>query len=144
MQEMWDVGLIFGSGRSPGDKNGYRIQYSFLENSMDRGAWWAPGHGVRLYWVTNTSWITALLWRRGLHNSVKLRAMLCRVIQDGWVTVKSSDKTWSTGGNGKPPQDSCRETLMNRIKRQRKVWDDMTLEDEPPRLEGVQNATGKK
>ena len=33
--------LILGSGRSPGVQNGNPLQYSFLENSMDRGAWWA-------------------------------------------------------------------------------------------------------
>ena len=35
-------GLIPGSGGSPGEGNGNSLQYSFLENSMDRGAWWAP------------------------------------------------------------------------------------------------------
>ena len=34
-----DLGLIPGLGRSPGDWNGYPLQYSYLENSMDRGAW---------------------------------------------------------------------------------------------------------
>jgi len=38
--------LIPGSGRSPGKGNGNLLQYSFLENSMDRGAWWAIVHGV--------------------------------------------------------------------------------------------------
>ena len=33
--------LISGSGRSPGGGNGNPLQYSCLENSMDRGAWWA-------------------------------------------------------------------------------------------------------
>ena len=37
---------IPGSGRSPGEGNGYPIQYSSLENSMDRGAWLATVHGV--------------------------------------------------------------------------------------------------
>ena len=36
-----DVDSIPGSGRSPGDGNGNPLQYSCLENSMDRGAWWA-------------------------------------------------------------------------------------------------------
>ena len=36
-----DQGLISGSGRSPGEGNGYTLQYSCLENSMDRGIWWA-------------------------------------------------------------------------------------------------------
>ena len=37
--------LIRRSGRSPGEGNGYSLQYSCLENSMDRGAWWATVHG---------------------------------------------------------------------------------------------------
>ena len=41
-----DPGLIPGSGRSPGEENGYPLQYSCLENSMVRGAWWATVHGV--------------------------------------------------------------------------------------------------
>ena len=39
-------GSIPGSGNSPGEGNGYPLQYSCLENSMDRGAWWATVHGV--------------------------------------------------------------------------------------------------
>ena len=35
-----------GLGRSPGEENSYSLQYSLLENSMDRGAWQAPVHGV--------------------------------------------------------------------------------------------------
>ena len=41
-----DPGLIPGSGRSPGEGNGNPLQYPCLENSMDRGAWWATVHGV--------------------------------------------------------------------------------------------------
>ena len=41
-----DVGLIPGSGRSSEKGNGYPLQYSCLENSMDRGAWQATVHGV--------------------------------------------------------------------------------------------------
>ena len=36
-----DMGLISGSGRSPGEGNGNPLQYSCLENPMHRGAWWA-------------------------------------------------------------------------------------------------------
>ena len=43
-----DAGLIPGSGRSPGEMNGYPLQESCLENSMDRGAWWATVHGVTM------------------------------------------------------------------------------------------------
>ena len=41
-----DPSSIPGSGRSPGEGNGNPCQYSCLENPMDRGAWWAPVHGV--------------------------------------------------------------------------------------------------
>ena len=41
-----DVSLIPESGRSPGEENGSPLQYSFLGNSMDRGAWQATVHGV--------------------------------------------------------------------------------------------------
>ena len=41
-----DPGLIPGSGRSPGEGNGNPLQYSCLENPMDREAWQATVHGV--------------------------------------------------------------------------------------------------
>ena len=41
-----DAGSIPGSGRSPEGGNGYPLQYSCLENPMDRGAWRATVHGV--------------------------------------------------------------------------------------------------
>ena len=40
------AGLIAGSGRYPGGGNGNPLQYSFGENPMARGAWWATVHGV--------------------------------------------------------------------------------------------------
>ena len=41
-----DLGSIPGLGRSPGEGNGNPLQYSCLENPMDRGAWQATVHGV--------------------------------------------------------------------------------------------------
>ena len=41
-----DVGLTPESGRSPGEGNGYLLQYSCLENFMDREVWWATIHWV--------------------------------------------------------------------------------------------------
>ena len=57
MQETW-VGIP-RSGRSPGEGNGYPLQCSCLENSMNRGAWWATAH-----WVAEsdtTKWLTLSL-----------------------------------------------------------------------------------
>ena len=57
----------------------------------------------------------------------------------GWIMVKGSDKTWSTGeGNDKPLQYSCLENPMNSMKRQK----DRTLKDELPRQLDAQYATG--
>jgi len=41
-----DISSVPGSGRSPGEGNGNLLQYSFLENSMGRGAWWIIVHEV--------------------------------------------------------------------------------------------------
>ena len=46
-----DVGSIPGSGRSPGGGHGNPLQYSCLENPMDRGAWQAMVHRVTKYWT---------------------------------------------------------------------------------------------
>ena len=46
-----DLGLIPGSGRFPGEVNGYPLQYSCLENSMDKGAWRATVHRVTKSWT---------------------------------------------------------------------------------------------
>ena len=41
-----DLGLIHELGRCPGGGHSNPLQYSYLENPMDRGAWWATVHGV--------------------------------------------------------------------------------------------------
>ena len=46
-----DTGLFPALGRSPGEGNGNPLQYSCLENSMDRGAWWVAVHGVAKGWT---------------------------------------------------------------------------------------------
>ena len=45
-RDVSDTGSIPGSGRSPGGGHGNPLQYSCLENPMDRGAWRATVHGV--------------------------------------------------------------------------------------------------
>ena len=42
---------IPGLGRSPGGGHDYPLQYSYLENPMDTGAWWATVHGVAKSWT---------------------------------------------------------------------------------------------
>ena len=51
------MGSVPGLGRSPGERNGYPLQYSCLKNPMDRGAWWATVHGVS---IVGHNWATGL------------------------------------------------------------------------------------
>ena len=46
-----DMGSIPGSGRFPGERNGNPLQYSYLENPMDRGIWRATVHGITKSWT---------------------------------------------------------------------------------------------
>ena len=45
-EDLRDMGSIPGWGRSPGGEHGNPLQYSCLENPMDKGAWWAMVHTV--------------------------------------------------------------------------------------------------
>ena len=56
-----DGGLILGLGRFPGEGNGNPLQYSCLENFMDRGAWWATVMGSQRDVTEYTLWRT--VWR---------------------------------------------------------------------------------
>ena len=47
-----DPGSTLSGEDSPGEGNGYPLQYSFLENSMDRGVWWAAVHGAAMSDIT--------------------------------------------------------------------------------------------
>ena len=68
-----DSGSIPGSGRSPEEGNGYPLQYSCLENSMDRGAWWATVHAVAKSWT----------WMSDFHS-----LSLYDIYWEGGVTLK--------------------------------------------------------
>ena len=70
-----DLGSVRGFGRFPGEGHGNPLQYSCLENPMDRGAWWAAVHGVagirtRLSDFTFTFHFHALEKKMVTHSSV--------------------------------------------------------------------------
>ena len=77
-----DLGLIPGSGRASGEGNGNPLQYSCLENPMDRGAWKATVHGVAKSW-TQLSDFTSL--------SLLQKSMLIRFLHTFfWSTMYTS------------------------------------------------------
>ena len=63
-----------GSGRSPGVANGYPLQYSCLENSMDRGAWRARVHVVAKSWTQMSDWAAPSWFQRECLGKYKLRS----------------------------------------------------------------------
>ena len=52
-----DLGLIPRLERSPGEGNGYPLQYYCLESSVDGGAWQATVYGVAKSWTLQVSWL---------------------------------------------------------------------------------------
>ena len=63
-----DVGLIPGLGRSPGEGHGNPLQYSCLENPMDRGAWRATAHRV----AKSRTWLSTWCTPQGSRGSLEL------------------------------------------------------------------------
>ena len=87
MQETQDPSL--GSGRSPGVRKGNPLQYSCLEKSMDRGAWWTTVHRVAKSWT----------W---LSTHIHARRLAGRIITQMWLQDKvvTTGREECTGVNG--------------------------------------------
>ena len=68
-----DLGLIPGLGRSSGKGNGYLLQYSCLENSMDRGAWQVTAHGVTELDTTERLTLSLSYFQIKYHNKANFR-----------------------------------------------------------------------
>ena len=97
-----DLGLISESGKSPGEGNGYPLQYSCLKNSMYRGSWWAQLvknlPAMRETWFD--PWVGKIPWRREwlTHSSilawripwteepVRLQSMGSQRVRNDWAT----------------------------------------------------------
>ena len=94
-----DRGSVPGLGRSPGEGNDNPLQYSCLENPMDRGAWQATVHGVE------KSWTQLNIWALGLNNRYK------------WTLVKRSFHQglpwWSSG---RPLCFQCRGHIWSLVR----------------------------
>ena len=68
-----DWGEIHGSGRSPGEGNGNSLQYSCLENLMDRGAWRTTVHGVAKSQIQLSNWEHTALTDETVYLSLELK-----------------------------------------------------------------------
>ena len=105
------AGSIPGLERSSGERNGNPLQYSCLENPMDRGAWQATVHGVTNSRTRLSNWVT-IKWASQLALVVKnLPANAGDVTDTGLIhgTGRSHG-----GGHGNPLQYSCPENPMDR------------------------------
>ena len=111
-----DLSSIPGLGRSPGEVNGYSLQYSGLENSMNRGVWHATVHGVAKSWtqlsdfhfhvcinlnilhyythvcVLSCDQLFAALWTIAHQAPLYVSLFLVRILE--WVAISSSRKSF--------------------------------------------------
>ena len=91
--DLKDKGLILGSGRSPGGGHGYPLQYYYLENSMDRRAWWAIAHRVAKSWVTKRLSSRSSWGMEKVHRVTTLLLFSCSVVSDSatpWSTAQQA------------------------------------------------------
>ena len=106
-----EVGSIPGSGRSPGEGNGNPLQYSCLENSMDRRTWWVRIHGVG----KSQRWLNTLKSKEGNDKYWQAWEKLESSFHAGETIKHVNWQTCSTGeGNGSPLQYSCLENSIDR------------------------------
>ena len=95
-----DAGFIPGSGSSPGEGNGNPIQYSYLENPMDREAWWATVHRVTESDVIEHA-CKSRHWLHAKHNSKRFTYRNCPIFITLWggaIIVLSSSYRWGNRG----------------------------------------------
>ena len=86
-----DLGSIPGLGRSPGEGNGNQLQYSCLENPMDRGAWRATVHGVAKSWtrLSNFTFFRTLSTSTGMGVLACLSASLSQAAHFGVIFISA-------------------------------------------------------
>ena len=92
-----DSGLIPGSGRSDGVGNGDALQYSYLEDSVDRGACWATVHGATKS-QTQLSMHAALSYKDGVMEKMK-GSSFCSS-SSFYSSVLAGQDEWGEGGSG--------------------------------------------
>ena len=91
-----DLNLIPGSGRSPGEGNGHLFKYSCLENSMDRGAWWATSHRVKKSQTRLSDFTFFLLLSLKTHSPIMAMLFLSNKINNYFPISANSLYSYST------------------------------------------------
>ena len=94
------VGLIPGLGRSPGGEHGNSLQYSCLENAMDRGDWWAIVHRVTQKWTWLKQLNTHTHTHTHTHTDLPIIFMVMWVIAATAAAAAAADATASEGSLG--------------------------------------------
>ena len=84
-----DLPLIPGWRRSPGERNGYPLQYSCLENPLDRGAWWATVHGVTKSWIGLSNLANTQVLSKPLLNGLRSR----KIYHPNWDSSDSENES---------------------------------------------------
>ena len=84
------------AGKSPGEANGNPLQYSCLENSIDRGAWWATVHGLQR---VGHNWLTNTLQGEGKGHIFKLMASTQCNMRQNDLQIEGS-REWGLEGGG--------------------------------------------
>ena len=96
-----DTGLIPRSGRSPGEGNGCPLQYSYLENSMDKGTWQAIVHGFAESDTTQHAWEWMFLTHIQTTELFCLKTPLEKIFHDSWKDwewkFSDEENCWESG-----------------------------------------------
>ena len=82
-----DPGSISELQRSLGEGNGYPLQYSCLENSMDRRAWWATVHRVTKSWTQLHNWSNWPKFTQLISNAIQTQSPFCFTSKVGFLFV---------------------------------------------------------
>ena len=81
--------MIPGSGRSPGEGNGNPLQYSCLENPMDRGAWWATVYGVGKSCTRLSVSLSLTHTHTHTHTHARTHTHSCPIYPMFWLPLRS-------------------------------------------------------
>ena len=130
-----DSGSVPGWGRCPGEGNGNLLQYSCLENSMDRGTWWATVHGVKKLDMSENFHANRKLFSEQLHSHYQGSSHAYDKPQEHFSEPDSALSylwAWSRAGprvSGIQPQNLCMcgEVLLSELLRE---WG----ENSPPQV----------